>query len=361
MDLPPEDLSTVEDFLENDEFRTWIRERHPEDQVAWQQWLLEHPEKVDLYEQAVAVFLTLQGKTTSLSDQQVKDKTRQILDQLPESITVVKPLISWHWERWVAAASLLLVLIWWQSGKPTLREIADLGTTEMPVRQVDGWKVVKNITDQSMTVLLPEKSSVLLSASSQIRFRMGPTHDLREVYLQGEGFFEVAKNPAKPFIVYTNRLTTRVTGTSFQIRSFADESDAFVKVKTGKVMVTPVNASGSSQKEVLLAVNQQLSLDTKTDKVEKKAGRLLEVGVSGDVVNQSFAFDFTPVPEVLSRLEATYHMPIVYDRNLLKNCTFTGQLNDVPFLEKIRLVCQTIESSFSVENNQIIIQSAGCN
>lgn len=360
MGLPVGELSTVEDFLSNDTFRTWIMERRPEDQLAWQQWLSEHPDKVDLYEQAVAVFLTLEGKTTPLSDQEVKDKTRQILDHISDIDTPVKPLIDWHLGRWVAAASILLGLIWWQAGKPTLRSITDIGAKERRGVVAGEWKLVRNVADRAVTVLLPEQSSVLLSANSQIRFRMGPTHDLREVYLQGEGFFEVAKNPATPFIVYTNRLTTRVTGTSFQIRSFVNEADAFVKVKTGNVSVMPVGTAGSSQKEVSLAVNQQLKINTKTNKVEKKESRAQEAG-SPDIISQQFKFDFAPVPEVLSQLEATYHMPIVYDRELLRNCTFTGQLNDVPFIEKIRLICQTIESDFSVVNNQVVIQSAGCN
>lgn len=360
MGLPTGDVSTVEDFLKNDAFRTWVTERRSEDQLVWERWLSEHPEKTDLYEQAVAVFLTLQGRTTPLSDQEVKDKTRQILDQIQEADTPVRPLSSWHWGRWVAAASVLFVLVWWQAGKPTLRSMAGLGTAKTPALSAGKWKIVRNVADGVVTVLLPEQSSVLLSANSQIRFRMGPGDTLREVYLQGEGFFEVAKNPAKPFIVYTNRLTTRVTGTSFQVRSFANESNAFVKVKTGNVSVTPVSAPGASRQPVLLAVNQQVSLDAQTETIEKKANRPAETG-SSDIVTHRFKFDFTPVPEVLAQLETTYHMPIIYDRELLKNCTFTGQLDDVPFTEKIRLVCQTIESSFNVVNNQIVIQSAGCN
>ncbi|GAB3017326.1 FecR family protein [Spirosoma pulveris] len=360
MNLSTGDFSTVEDFLGNDAFRTWILEKRPEDQLVWQQWLSEHPERIDLYEQAVAVLLTLEGERVSLSDQAVKVKTQQILDQIPDAETPIRPLLSWHWGRWAAAASILLALVWWQAGKPTIGSIAGIGTGKTTALTASQWKVVKNVADRAVTVLLPEQSSVLLSANSQIRFRMGTADSLREVYLQGEGFFEVAKNPAKPFIVYTDRLTTRVTGTSFQVRSFTNEPDALVTVKTGKVMVTQVNAPGSPKKEVLLSVNQQLSLDTKTDKIEKKVNQLSESGAP-DIITHQFKFDFTPVPEVLSQLEATYHMQIVYDRELLKKCTFTGQLDDVPFLEKIRLVCQTIESSFSVANNQVVIQSAGCN
>ncbi|MFD2933789.1 FecR family protein [Spirosoma flavum] len=357
MDLPFEHISTVEDFLENDAFRSWVTERRLEDQVFWQEWLAQHPEKRDLYEQAVATFLVLQGKQISISDQQVKDKTEEILNQLAEVHTVVKPLFSWQWGRWVAAAAVVGLAVYWQVGNPISKSVE---LSNKPVVQpvvVADWKIVRNITGQPVVVLLPDNSSVLLSSGSQLRFHKQNTHTLREVYLQGEGFFEVSKNPAKPFLVYTTNLTTKVLGTSFQIRSFDKETAAYVKVKTGNVSVTPVD---SPSKTILLTSNEQLSLETRTDKVVKQ-DIIPSKETSSAIVNQQFTFEFTPVSDIFTQLESSYHMPIRYDRQLLANCTFTGQLNDVPFLEKIRLICLTTESTFEITDNQLIIHSNGCN
>ncbi|WP_420151749.1 FecR family protein [Spirosoma sp.] len=352
-----ENFSTVTDFLENDAFRTWVMERRPEDRVHWQHWLTQHPEKRDLYEQAVATFLVLQGKQLSISDQQVKTKTDEILNQLPEASTVVKPLFNWQWGRWAAAAAVVGLTIYWQLDKPFVRPLAASSNQQaQPLKNI-GWKLVKNETAQPLVVLLPDNSSVLLSSGSQIRFHKENTQSLREVYLQGEGFFEVSKNPMKPFIVYTTNLTTKVLGTSFQIRAFAKEAVAFVKVKTGKVTVTPV---GSPDKPVSLTLNQQLNLATKTDKIVKQESFASETSQSA-IVNQQFTFEYTPVSDIFTQLESSYHMPIRYDRHLLGKCTFTGQLNDAPFLEKIRLICLTIESTFEVVDNQVVIHSRGCN
>ncbi|GAB4051205.1 FecR family protein [Spirosoma litoris] len=352
-----ENFSTVEDFLGNDAFRIWVTERRSEDQVFWQQWLTQHPEKRELYEEAVATFLVLQGEQLSISDQQVKEKTEELVNQLPDTPTVVKSLVSWQWGRWAAVAAVVGLTMYWQLGGPLSRLLAVASKQEVQPTGDMGWKLVKNETGQPLVVLLPDNSSVVLSSGSQLRFHKQSAPKLREVYLQGEGFFEVSKNPAKPFIVYTANLTMKVLGTSFQVRSFDNEAAAYVNVKTGKVSVTPVD---SPDKPILLTMNEQLRLETKTDKLVKHSVVPSKENLSA-IVNQPFTFEFTPVPEVFAQLESSYNMPIRYDRRLLANCTFTGQLNDAPFIEKIKLICLTIESTFEIIDNQVVIHSRGCN
>ncbi|GAB3549224.1 FecR family protein [Spirosoma fluminis] len=354
MNLPPEPFSTVHDFLEDATFQRWVRERRPDDAVFWQHWLDQHPEKRDLYEQAVATLLVLQGKRVDVSNQQLKEKRKEILNQLNLPFTVVKPI--WLWGRWAAAAAVVSIIVLWQAGKFDFSPLTDRTKPNKSPQNEVVWKLVKNVTEQPLVVLLPDNSSVLLSAGSQLRYLKQSPNRLREVYLRGEGFFEVAKNPAKPFVVYTTNLTTKVLGTSFQVRAFDREPASYVKVKAGKVSVTPVDSPG---RLILLTKNEQLSLETSTDKVVK--GRIHPSKENPTApVNQSFQFEFSPVPDVLAQLESSYHMPIQFDRQLLKNCTFTGQLNDVPFLEKIRLICITIESTFDVVDNHVVIHSHGC-
>ena len=350
----PEDLSTIDDFLTNESFRTWVMECRQEDKVLWETWLARNPEKRDVYEQAIAVFLVLRGKSILLSDQQVKDKTQQILNQLPNAAGTILPLINW---RWMAAAAAVLLVIGWQfMGAPSFDQLtARLERSQKPV-PTESWKLVKNQTGQPMVVLLPDNSSVLLATGSQLRFRKQMTQPTREVFLEGEGFFEVTKNRGKPFIVHTATLTTKVLGTSFQVRSFGRETIATVKVKTGEVTVTPVAAP---QKAVLLTVNQEMQLESGREQVVKRKD-FLPIDNESAIITQQFTFNYTPVTEVLDKLAATYHMPIQYDPELLRHCTFTGQLDDHPYLEKIRLICLTIESTFDSKDNLIIIHSRGC-
>lgn len=355
MKLPTDHLS-ITDFLEDESFQTWMRERSPEDRLYWQEWLSLHPERREIYEQAVAAFLAIEGNAVDLSDEEISEKKQQIVALIPDHVsTKVRSFFRWSW---AAAAALIGLTVWWQFNSSDIRQPSMVTERkEEKHLQADSWETVKNTMKQPILVLLPDNSSVLLSTASSIRFRKQANEKLREVFLQGEGFFEVAKNPEKPFLVYTNNLTAKVLGTSFQIHSFDNEETVFVKVKAGKVAVTPID---SPHKLVYLTVNQKLNLETKTDRVTKEESKVTEEN-SPEIVNQHFTYEYTPVPEIFSQFESIYHMPIQYDRELLKSCTFTGQLNDVPFLEKIRLICLTTESSFEIINNKVVVHSHGCN
>ena len=153
MSLHPENLSTVEGFLENDAFRAWVTERRPEDQVYWQEWLIRHPEKREIYEQAVATLLVLQGKTVSLSDHQVKDISEGILNELPDAFPVIKPLSRWHWGRWVAAASVVSLLAWGYFNTPVSNQPGVASRSGGQTARDVSWKIVKNMTGQPLVVL----------------------------------------------------------------------------------------------------------------------------------------------------------------------------------------------------------------
>ncbi|MPR35989.1 FecR family protein [Salmonirosea aquatica] len=349
----PQRFSTVEDFLENAAFRRWVKERRAEDRAYWQEWLALNPEKRDLYENAVALYLAIQDSPVEQPDRQSTDTDHPVYTIGSARASVV----NWNWMKWTAAAAILVGLLWWQLDTPLLKKIAGKEIAGADSVTINEWRTVANDTDGPEVTLLPENSSVLLSPGSQIRFRNSENSPLREVYLKGEGFFEVSKNPDKPFMVYTTNLTTKVLGTSFQVRSFDDEATSFVKVKTGKVTVFPTK---SPKNQSFLNVNEQLTINTKSEKVEKQKQAVASETLT-DIISNPFKFEFSPVPYVFDQLESTYHMPIRYDRNLLQNCTFTGQLDDVPFLEKIRLICLTIDSTFEIVDNQVVIQSRGCN
>ena len=95
----------------------------------------------------------------------------------------------------------------------------------------------QNNGNLSKTVRLEDGSIILLQPTSRIAY---PTHfsiDKREVYLEGEAFFEVSKNPIKPFLVHSGNILTQVLGTSFTIKPTKENSQIEVSVKTGKVAV----------------------------------------------------------------------------------------------------------------------------
>lgn len=89
---------------------------------------------------------------------------------------------------------------------------------------------------QRSKIILPDSSEVFLGAGSKLTIPEKFTGNLREISLQGEAFFQVIKNPKRPFIIHTGTVQTRVLGTSFKIEAFKNKP-LTVSVVTGKVRV----------------------------------------------------------------------------------------------------------------------------
>ncbi len=82
---------------------------------------------------------------------------------------------------------------------------------------------------------LPDGSHVWVHSSSRLRYPSAFAADQREVFLEGEAYFEITKDPARPFIVHTHETTTKVVGTSFDLRNYGKEEHVeltvFLRVK----------------------------------------------------------------------------------------------------------------------------------
>jgi transmembrane sensor len=102
------------------------------------------------------------------------------------------------------------------------------------------------------TLLLSDGTSIRLNSATKIRFPVVFSRGKREIYLDGEAFFEVARNEASPFIVHTADATIRVLGTIFNVTSYSEDNKTQVIVSEGQVAFGGVR----QQNEVMLRRNQ---------------------------------------------------------------------------------------------------------
>jgi ferric-dicitrate binding protein FerR (iron transport regulator) len=97
--------------------------------------------------------------------------------------------------------------------------------------------IKQNPAGQKSKIYLPDGSEVVLNAESEISYPEEFSDSIRIVSLKGEAFFDVVKNPIKPFIVHSEDLSTTVLGTSFNVRAFDKDPVALVALQSGKVKV----------------------------------------------------------------------------------------------------------------------------
>ncbi|WP_420147476.1 FecR family protein, partial [Spirosoma sp.] len=177
----------------------------------------------------------------------------------------------------------------------------------------------------------------------------------------GEAFFEVARNPQKPFVVYTNELITKVLGTSFWINTNVADKHMTVSVKTGKVFVYKKTKSDATEQltGVVLLPNQQADYKPDSDKLSRT---LVDepLPILPENEHQMSTFDNVPVAELLDNLEMAYGVDIQFDRNVLTSCRLTTSFKDESLFQRLEVLCEAINATYRIEETRIVIDARRC-
>jgi len=222
---------------------------------------------------------------------------------------------------------------------------------------------VRNDGNEEKVISLEDGSHVFLAAHSELQYPEHFSDSTRNVFLVGKAFFEVARNPAHPFIVLSGQVQTKVLGTSFTITAFDDSREVSVAVKTGKVSVShevDVKGKRMSVGEVFLTPNQQAIYDKATATislglVEKP---LITEGKEADL---QMRYSNSPVGEVFTALEEAYGVEIRYDKQKMKHCVITTSLlADENLFERLGVICFALGASYEKNGTVINIQGKGC-
>jgi ferric-dicitrate binding protein FerR (iron transport regulator) len=163
-------------------------------------------------------------------------------------------------QLWKVAAVIILIVgasvMVWKSGLSLKK--GEVASNESPVKPKDS-------SSQRQLINLPDGSRVVLNENSKLEYPPDFSNNTREVYLNGEAFFDIVHNPSKPFIVHTGSVSTKVLGTAFNISAYRSQQFVQVTVTRGKVEV--------KAKDKLLGVlqkNEQIIFHIATEKYSKK-------------------------------------------------------------------------------------------
>ena len=211
-------------------------------------------------------------------------------------------------------------------------------------------------------IILPDSSVVWLNADSRLVYPGDFHGKTREVQLTGEAFFEVTKDPHRPFIIHTNTVDVKVLGTVFNVRSYPEETTTETSLITGEVEVTVLN----QDKKVILKPNEKLIVPNKIDTTNygsvsqrRKEGRavnqpLLTVDkihfkeedslyTETSWVDNKLDFDGEPLNRLTSKIERWYNVEIVINNEKLKSTRFTAMFDN----ESLKEVMEALSTSYS--------------
>jgi ferric-dicitrate binding protein FerR (iron transport regulator) len=370
-DFQPEELAA------DTSFQRWKLFKDPIEEAFWEEWLTHNPDKQEVVDKAYYLLITLNNvyqQSVSegfyISKQEVKQEINRLEQAISHPVQHDRRASWFHFTpvRYGMAASLLVLLglFGWYLVRQNNSVKQEVTYAELIDHAVSTLSEVNNTGSKPMLVRLPDRSTVLLSPKSRVSYSKQFSGSKREVYLSGEAFFSVVKNPAKPFYVYSNRLVTKVLGTSFVVQAYEEANQAKVIVVTGKVSVytqsreTITNPTGATQeKGVVLMPNQQLVFSP------KEASLIKSVVEQPALLNhtpdkQLFTFKRTPIADVFATLEQAYGIKIIFDEELMRHCYLTAALSDEPLYDKLTLIGHTIDATFEQLDGCILIHSQGC-
>lgn len=204
---------------------------------------------------------------------------------------------------------------------------------------------------QKLTVFLPDGSRVKLNANSKIEYPETFTGNLRKVKLDGEAFFEVERNVDKPFIVDAGDISTRVLGTTFNIRSYPEEGVTKVILATGKVEVS--SNMGDKHQSVTLEPGMKVNYIRKENKIITAKANLDELLWKEGVI----LFDKASRKEVFKTLEKWYG--VTFDlsgyENIKDNWDYSARFDNKNLENVLQSISYVKKFSFEIENNKVII------
>ncbi len=193
-------------------------------------------------------------------------------------------------------------------------------------------------------------SSILLNENADLTF-FPHIKSERRISLNGEAFFDVARNETKPFIIETPNALIRVLGTSFKV-STEETNETVVSVRHGKVQVTQKDGG----KSVILTKGQEVTLHNDFSPIKETMDLTLN-GFDG-----MLEFNDTRLLKAMSLIELKFGKKILWDTNLLANCEVTGKFEGKT-LEEIMAILKTVFQIEKIDfNNEIVLMTGGtCN
>ncbi|HTF29435.1 MAG TPA: FecR domain-containing protein [Flavitalea sp.] len=210
----------------------------------------------------------------------------------------------------------------------------------------------KNTKGVKSTMTLPDGTKIWLNADTKIQYPKKFSGNTREVYLSGEAFFEVAKNPGKPFIIHLANGTVKVLGTSFNIRAYDNEKFIEASVATGKVAFIPKHATGRKQDTVFLTRDNKLRyLFTKKQAiVESTVSKEDMAWIGGKLVFKAMSFE-----EIGVELERSFGKKIVFLSDNARQFRLTGSFQNNSLEEILFYLSKSTEFNYKINNEEVMI------
>ena len=213
------------------------------------------------------------------------------------------------------------------------------------------WNEKVTLSGEKSIITLPDGSIVTLNADSKLKYQDKFNNTSREVYLEGEAYFEVHHNITQPFVVHSENISTTVLGTKFDVSAYPEKKNISVSLLEGKVKVSR-EEKGKDNEIVVLKPKEQLLYDKENNVSSFEQFDSLEaVGWKDNI----YKFQNEPLGEVLSQLERAFGVKFKLDDQsvLLQKITIKFEKKSLQTVVDVIKSLTGLDYKILKENNNI--------
>jgi transmembrane sensor len=236
---------------------------------------------------------------------------------------------------WLTKAAAILLLPVLAFLFYTLSENAEIKTEAARVTHlpVDSLEIIAPPGSRTV-VQLTDGSEVHLNYGSRLKYPQTFTGNSREVRLTGEGYFDVAHNTEKPFIVKTGNLNVKALGTAFNVLAYPEDDAVETTLVNGKVVLESVEKEGTIKTIGSMTPGQHVNYNIKTGAFLSSEGNIEKyiAWKEGKLI-----FDETTIIEAAEKLSRMFNVSIEVD-DAIKDYTYTVTFEDEPLFQILELM-----------------------
>ncbi|HPE57649.1 MAG: DUF4974 domain-containing protein [Bacteroidales bacterium] len=333
---------SVEDFLQDETFLSWVSNPDSRHACYWNEWSARHPEALATIEEAKKMAGMLQFTNFRANDQQVNEALTRLNHTLDVQEVVTKKTRHNFSKQGYRVAAVLLLLVAFGAFLITTHQ-KNSTETAFWTEVTAPYGTVKNL-------ILPDQSIVFLNAGSKIRYPKNFQGDTREVELCGEAWFDVHHNETLPFIVHTAETDITVLGTAFNVNAYPGDALHQISLERGKIQIS----GDRLQKQILLPEQSWLLLRDKNTARVFKTNNIATYSAwrSGKIIFRNTSFE-----AMTRQLERSHNIRFTIRKDALKQCHYTGEFSMQDDIEKIlKIISMTAPFEYIIQDKEIIIQ-----